>query len=288
MNQFFVFAVLLIFIFFLFRPDAQIRRQLQPDAVAELMIVRPELPPPYLAHDRPENVPALFDTADDTIPVEWKRIFERHHVIPVSAEVPVEEQPLPEEYPGEYGAPELGGEGWGPEEEARAAEADLTGVSLESIDRDRRSRLFVEPSGGEEPLERKRGVEIVSHMETPELEVEPSQFDIPIEQVSEEEEARARRPTIERRAVNRHTEIFRGELEKKFSKLTPVRGKVPQVEFNLFMTELIGPTGGTRDRALAFFQLLVLTSLDITKVKQTEPYGEIIITKGPKWNVRWR
>lgn len=49
-------------------------------------------------------------------------------------------------------------------------------------------------------------VQVVSDMETPELGLPESQFELPVEEVRAE---RAARPTIERRAVNRHTEIFR-------------------------------------------------------------------------------
>lgn len=55
--------------------------------------------------------------------------------------------------------------------------------------------------------------EVVTDMETPDIEVSDSQFAVP----KEEQAAREKglRPTIERRAVNRHTEIFRKSQHNK-------------------------------------------------------------------------
>jgi hypothetical protein len=71
--------------------------------------------------------------------------------------------------------------------------------------------LFADISQGpvEEGRRRTTGgkpIQVVSEMETPDLELPESQFEVLHEEV---EIPKGARPTIERRAVNKHTEIFR-------------------------------------------------------------------------------
>ena len=77
------------------------------------------------------------------------------------------------------------------------------------------------------------------------------------------------------------------ELDKKFLRLSKARAPLV-VEFDAFLTELVHGDPGRRDRSLAFYQLLVLTSLDVVHVAQDAEFGDVMIAKGPKWNVRLR
>jgi hypothetical protein len=61
-----------------------------------------------------------------------------------------------------------------------------------------------------------------------------------------------------------------------------------QIDFDKFLIELLNGNPNRRDRALAFYQLLVLASLEVIHVDQDVPMGAIIITKGTKYTVRWR
>lgn len=120
--------------------------------------------------------------------------------------------------------------------------------------------------------------------ETPDIDVTESQFEVPVEA------ARAReislKPTIEKRAVSKHTEVMRAELEKKFDMLR--RKKMTErVDMEELLDEITKETIKRRDRSLAFFQILVLTSLDIIRTHQSESYGNIEIVKGDKWDMRF-
>lgn len=80
--------------------------------------------------------------------------------------------------------------------------------------------------------------------------------------------------------------VRRSELEKKFARLA--KSKQPQiVELDDFLRELVHGDPGRRDRCLAFFQVLVLASLDVIAVEQQTAYADIHITKGSKWAVRF-
>jgi chromatin segregation and condensation protein Rec8/ScpA/Scc1 (kleisin family) len=74
------------------------------------------------------------------------------------------------------------------------------------------------------------------------------------------------------------------ELQKKFSRLVRAKQE-PVVELDEFLTELVHGDPGRRDRALAFYQTLVLTSLDVTRVEQEAPFGDILIRKGDKFGI---
>ena len=74
-------------------------------------------------------------------------------------------------------------------------------------------------------------------------------------------------------------------LEKKFAQLSRAKAEMT-VELDGLLTELVHGDPVRRDRSLAFFQVLVLVSLDIIRVQQDVAFGDIAITKGPKWAVR--
>ena len=75
-------------------------------------------------------------------------------------------------------------------------------------------------------------------------------------------------------------------VDRKFSELTRAR-KPAEVELDALLTELVHAEPGRRDRALAFYQLLVLKSLDVIDVEQDVPFGDITIKKGPKFTVKF-
>lgn len=216
--------------------------------------------------------------------------------------------------------------------EGREREFDMleAGADQEMIDSMERTviepeegGLFAEISQVEEGRRRTIGgkpIQVVSEMETPDLEAPESQFEVLREEV---DLTKTQRPTIERRSVNKHTEIFRrsertrqppcvmllapgrtttpltraclvlfllsrcSELEKKFARLAR-QGASMQIEFDDFLTELLQGSPNRRDRALAFYQLLVLASLEVIRVRQDVSMGAIAITKGVKYTVRWR
>jgi len=76
------------------------------------------------------------------------------------------------------------------------------------------------------------------------------------------------------------------ELEKKFTRLSRAKAELT-VNLDDLLTELVPGDPGRRDRSLAFFQVLVLVSLDVIRVRQDAHFGDIAITKGPKWAVRF-
>jgi chromatin segregation and condensation protein Rec8/ScpA/Scc1 (kleisin family) len=87
-------------------------------------------------------------------------------------------------------------------------------------------------------------------------------------------------------AVSKLTEIFRTELEEAVNKMEEEGITPPSVEFDELLTTVLGQLPSKRDAALAFFQLLVLKSLDVVQVEQETAYGPIIITRGPRWNMK--
>lgn len=76
-------------------------------------------------------------------------------------------------------------------------------------------------------------------------------------------------------------------IEKQFALLARTRAPM-EIVFDRFLTDLLHGAPPRRDRALAFYQLLVLKSLEVIEVKQEEDMGDIRITKGVKYAVRWR
>lgn len=77
------------------------------------------------------------------------------------------------------------------------------------------------------------------------------------------------------------------ELETKFARLARA-GQPPVIVLDPFLQEVVRGDPSRRDRALAFYQLLVLTSLEIVRAQQPIELGDINITKGSKYAVRWR
>lgn len=75
-------------------------------------------------------------------------------------------------------------------------------------------------------------------------------------------------------------------MEKKFAQLSRAKAELT-VELDGLLSELVHGDPVRRDRSLAFFQVLVLVSLDIIRVRQEVAFGDISITKGPKWAVRF-
>ena len=63
-------------------------------------------------------------------------------------------------------------------------------------------------------------------------------------------------------------------------------GRTAEVEFDELLEDVVGGFPNRRDRAVSFFQLLVLTSLDIVHVEQSGPYGPIVIRRGGRWQSR--
>ena len=62
--------------------------------------------------------------------------------------------------------------------------------------------------------------------------------------------------------------------------------EIPEVEFDELLQDVVGGPVNRRDRAVSFFQLLVLLSLNIVKVLQPAPYADIVIQRGDKWDSR--
>lgn len=142
-----------------------------------------------------------------------------HPIVDVAGHTPAE---LEEEYGAERAWEfEEGGDFTGDISEGREREFDEAQAGIdhslaESLDQavmmeyEEGGGLF-EPTGEISQVEAGRGMprvkpfEVVSELETPDLGVPESQFELPIE----EERIKRPRTTIERRAVNKHTEIFR-------------------------------------------------------------------------------
>lgn len=127
---------------------------------------------------------------------------------------------IEEEFGGERGWEfESGGDFTGDISEGRERdfEAEIGGVdeSLLSVGVEEEvGGLFAEISQAEEARRRGRPskpIELVSELETPEVGVPESQFELPYEEAKE----KLPRATIERRAVNKHTEIFRMSHTRK-------------------------------------------------------------------------
>jgi chromatin segregation and condensation protein Rec8/ScpA/Scc1 (kleisin family) len=87
-------------------------------------------------------------------------------------------------------------------------------------------------------------------------------------------------------AVSKLTEILRLELEEAFNRQESEGIIPPSVEFDELLYSVLGTSPTKRERALAFYQLLVLKSLDIIQINQEKPYDEIIITRGERWNIK--
>ncbi len=79
---------------------------------------------------------------------------------------------------------------------------------------------------------------------------------------------------------------FHSVLDKKFGELARAR-KPAEVELDELLSELVHGDPGRRDRSLAFYQLLVLTSLDVIRVEQDVDFGDITIRKGAKFTVKF-
>ena len=59
-----------------------------------------------------------------------------------------------------------------------------------------------------------------------------------------------------------------------------------EAEFDELLEDVVGGFPNRRDRAVSFFQLLVLTSLNVVQVEQAAPYGPIVIQRGDRWQRR--
>ena len=62
--------------------------------------------------------------------------------------------------------------------------------------------------------------------------------------------------------------------------------EIGEVELDELLEDVVGGFPNRRDRAVSFFQLLVLTSLGVVRVEQTAPYGPIVIQRGDRWQRR--
>ena len=62
--------------------------------------------------------------------------------------------------------------------------------------------------------------------------------------------------------------------------------EIAEVEFDELLEDVVGGFPNRRDRAVSFFQLLVLTQLNIVHTEQTAPYGPIVIRPGDRWQRR--
>jgi chromatin segregation and condensation protein Rec8/ScpA/Scc1 (kleisin family) len=136
-----------------------------------------------------------------------------------------------------------------------------------------------------EPLRPGR-VRVTGEFATPEVEAPLSEFELPEvrESVSQRErEQRAREREVELPLSTRLTEIFRLEVARKLEQLEAEGISPAEVELDELLSEVLGAPAERRDRAIAFYQTLVLKSLDVLTAAQERPFGEIIIAKGEKW-----
>lgn len=80
--------------------------------------------------------------------------------------------------------------------------------------------------------------------------------------------------------------LLLSEVEKKFAALA--KSRQPQiVALDDLLREILHGDPNRRDRSLAFFQVLVLASLDVIGVDQAAEFADVHITKGRKWGVRF-
>jgi hypothetical protein len=129
-------------------------------------------------------------------------------------------------------------------------------------------------------------VRVSGEFATPQLEIPVSEFELPLirESISQKErEKREREVEAEPPVSTRLTQIFQQEVGKKLEQLES-EGILPAVaELDELLNEVMGETPERRDRAIAFYQTLVLKSIEVITVKQEKPYGDIIIAKGEAW-----
>ena len=59
-----------------------------------------------------------------------------------------------------------------------------------------------------------------------------------------------------------------------------------EVEFDELLEDVVGGPPSRRDRAVSFFQLLLLTQLHVLRVEQGAPYGDLVIQRGERWQAR--
>ena len=62
--------------------------------------------------------------------------------------------------------------------------------------------------------------------------------------------------------------------------------EVVEVEFDELLEDVLGGPPSRRDRAVSFFQLLLLTQLQVLRVEQSAPYGDLVIQRGERWQAR--
>ena len=94
-----------------------------------------------------------------------------------------------------------------------------------------------------------------------------------------------------RQEITRLTEFFRRELEGKFIELSTAHPELSyndiEIEFDELLIDIAGTIPSKRDRSIAFYQLLLLKSLDIIQTRQKLSYSEIWITRASRWNIHF-
>jgi hypothetical protein len=78
-----------------------------------------------------------------------------------------------------------------------------------------------------------------------------------------------------------HWCVWISEIEGRIQELHAANPTVPikdlELDFDALLIAINGGIPSRRDRAVAFYQLLILKSLDIIDVKQDQPYDNLII-----------